>query len=325
MIRSAYFEPKKPVQFLNSTEEITSKMDSKTGFLWVSLEAATEDEINLVLRDTFKFHPLTIEDSLSTGYQVSKVDDFIDYLFIIAHAIKPEDDFHKLETLELNLFLSEKYLVTCTTDSMMSPVEKTWERVSKDFRLSTFGPDFLCHAILDILVDEYMPLIDQMETEIEWLEDSVLEKPTPATLERLLTLKHSIMALRRVISPQREMINRLTRDEFDQVDPQSRYYFRDIYDHLVRIQDLADTIRDIVSGAMDIYLNSTSLRLNEVMKALTIVSTIFLPLSFIAGVYGMNFTQIPLAAHSLGFYLTCFGMLVIGLAMLWYFKWRKWF
>jgi magnesium transporter len=325
MIRSAFFEPNQSIQFLATTEEIISKRDSKTGFLWVSLESATDEDINLILLDTFKFHPLTIEDCQSAGYQVAKVDDFISYLFIIAHAIKPAQDFHDLDTLELNLYLGENFLVTCSTDQQMPPIEKTWARVDKDFRLSSFGPDFLCHAVLDNLVDEYMPLIDQMESEIEFLEDSVLEKPAPATLERLLNLKHSIMALRRVISPQREMINRLTRDEFLQIDPQSRYYFRDIYDHLVRIQDLADTIRDIVSGAMDIYLNSTSLRLNEVMKALTIVSTIFLPLSFIAGVFGMNFVHIPISAHPLGFYITCFGMVAIGIGMLWYFKWRKWF
>lgn len=325
MIRSAYFESNQPVQFLESVKEIAPKMDSKTGFLWVSLESASEDEINLVLRDIFKFHPLSIEDALSAGYQVSKVDDFITYLFIIAHAIKPVKDFEELQTLELNLFLGDNFLVTCTTETSMAPVEKVWDRVHKDYRLSNFGSDFLCHAILDALVDEYMPLIDQMDTEVEFLEDCVLEKPTPATLQRLITLKHSIMELRRVIAPQREMINRLSRDEFALVDPQSQYYFRDIYDHLVRIQDLSDTIRDIVSGAMDIYLNSTSLRLNEVMKALTIVSTIFLPLSFIAGVFGMNFTYIPITAHPWGFYICCFAMVIIGLGMLFYFKWRKWF
>jgi magnesium transporter len=325
MVRSAYFEPNQPVQFLDSVKEIAPKMDSKTGFLWVSLESATEDEINLVLRDTFKFHPLSIEDALSAGYQVAKVDDFITYLFIIAHAIKPAKDFEELQTLELNLFLGENFLVTCTTEASMAPVEKVWERVHKDYRLSNFGSDFLCHAILDALVDEYMPLIDQMDTEVEFLEDSVLEKPTPETLHRLLTLKHSIMELRRVISPQREMVNRLTRDEYALIDPQSRFYFRDIYDHLVRIQELSDTIRDIVSGAMDIYLNSTSLRLNEVMKALTIVSTIFLPLSFIAGVFGMNFVHIPIATDPIGFYICCAGMLAIGVGMLLYFKWRKWF
>jgi magnesium transporter len=325
MIRSAYFEPNKPVLFLKTNEEIKPKMDSKTGFLWVSLESASEDEVNLILRDTFIFHPLSVEDCLSIGYQVAKVDDFITYLFIIAHAIKPAINFEELETLELNIFIGENFLVTCTTETNMPPVEKIWERVHKDYRLSNFGTDFLCHAILDALVDEYMPLIDQMDNEVEFLEDSVLEKPTPATLDRLLTLKHSIMELRRVISPQREMINRLTRDEFALIDPQSRIYFRDIYDHLVRIQDLSDTIRDIVSGAMDIYLNSTSLRLNEVMKALTIVSTIFLPLSFIAGVFGMNFVHIPGAAHPLGFFICCASMVVIGIAMLIYFRWRKWF
>ena len=325
MIRTAFFEPNHPIKFLKTINEISDYRDSKTGFLWVSLEAATEEEILLILRDTFKFHPLTIEDCQSTGYQVAKLDDFISYVFIIAHAIKPTQDFNQLDTLELNLYVGENYLVTCTTDSQMPPIEKTWERVEKDFRLSNFGPDFLCHAVLDILVDEYMPLIDQMEDEIEWLEESVLEKPSPATLARLLDLKHSIMSLRRLIAPQREMINRLTRDEFSQIDPQSRYYFRDIYDHLVRIQDLADTIRDIVSGTMDIYLNSTNLRLNEVMKVLTIISTIFLPLSFISGVFGMNFKNIPTAMHPLGFYMTVFGMLVIALGMLWYFKWRKWY
>jgi len=325
MIRSAFFKPKEPVQYLQKTDEIVKKLNSRNGFVWVSLESATEEEIALILRDIFIFHPLSIEDSMSTGYQVSKVDDFIDYLFIIAHAVKPSQDFFELETIELNLYLGKNFLVTCSTENSMTPVERIWDRVEKDFRLSSFGPDFLCHAILDILVDEYMPLIDQMESEIEWLEDSVLEKPAPTTLERLLTLKHSIMSLRRVISPQREMINRLTRDEFRQIDPQSRYYFRDIYDHLVRIQDLADTIRDIVSGAMDIYLNSTSLRLNEVMKALTIVSTIFLPLSFIAGVFGMNFAHIPVSSHPLGFYITCLAMLVIGILMLFFFRIKKWF
>jgi len=325
MIRTAFFEPNHPIKFLKTINEISDYRDSRTGFLWVSLEAATEEEILLILRDTFKFHPLTIEDCQSIGYQVAKLDDFISYVFIIAHAIKPTQDFHQLDTLELNLYVGENYLVTCTTDSQMPPIEKTWERVEKDFRLSNFGPDFLCHAVLDILVDEYMPLIDQMEDEIEWLEESVLEKPSPATLARLLDLKHSIMSLRRLIAPQREMINRLTRDEFSQIDPQSRYYFRDIYDHLVRIQDLADTIRDIVSGTMDIYLNSTNLRLNEVMKVLTIISTIFLPLSFIAGVFGMNFKNIPTTMHPLGFFLIVFIMLLIGIAMLRYFKWRKWF
>jgi magnesium transporter len=133
------------------------------------------------------------------------------------------------------------------------------------------------------------------------------------------------MSLRRIIAPQREVMNRLSRDEFSQIESQNLIYFRDIYDHLVRIQDLADIIRDIVSGALDIYLNSTSLRLNEIMKALTIVSTVFLPLSFITGAFGMNFVKIPGTAHEHGFLITCAFLLILGVAMLLYFRKRRWF
>ncbi len=207
----------------------------------------------------------------------------------------------------------------------MPAIDKTWELIRRDSRISNNGPDFLCHTILDTVVDEYMPLIDRMESEVEWIEDSVMEKPTPKTLQRLLSPKHSIMSLRRIIAPQREVMNRLSRDEFSQIDTQSLIYFRDIYDHLVRIQDLADIIRDIVSGALDIYLNSTSLRLNEIMKALTIVSTVFLPLSFITGAFGMNFLNIPGTQSTNGFLITCAILLVLGIGMLLYFRKRNWF
>jgi magnesium transporter len=325
MIRSAFLEPNQPPVLLYSIQEITNKRSDPKGFLWVSLESATNEEIDQVLKGVFNFHPLAIEDCQSPDYQSAKVDDFIDFLFIIAHAIKPEKDFQELLTFELDLFLGENFLVTCFTDSQMLPIEKTWASVQRDFRLSNFGSDFLCHSILDILVDDYMPMVDQMESEVELLEDIVLEKPAPSTLEKLITLKHSIVSLRRIISPLREAINRLARDEFAQVDSQSRYYFRDIYDHLVRTQDLIDTIRDIISSAMDIYINSTSLRLNEIMKTLTILSSIFLPLSFIAGVFGMNFVNIPGGSHNLGFYLAFAGMVLLGFAMLIYFKKRRWF
>ena len=151
-----------------------------------------------------------------------------------------------------------------------------------------------------------------------------MEKPTPETLQRLLAIKHSILSLRRIITPQREVMNRLSRDSFSQIKTPTLIYFRDIYDHLVRIQDLADTIRDIVSGTLDIYLNSTNLRLNEIMKALTIVSTVFLPLSFITGAFGMNFIHIPGAKNTAGFYIICLLMLMLALVMLIVFKRRRW-
>jgi magnesium transporter len=325
MIRSIYFESQKPPVYLKTLEEIKEKLPLIEGYVWVSLESASDEEIQQVLLDTFHFHPLAVEDCQSNGYQSAKVDDFVDYLFIISHAILNDENSPEINTAELDIFLGENYIVSVFTDPSMPSIEKTWNRAKRDFRISDFGPDFLCHSLLDGLVDEYLPLIDHMESDVEWLEDSVLENPTPATLQKLLSLKHNIMSIRRIISPLREVMNRLSRDEFHQIDAQSRYYFRDIYDHLVRIQDLADTLRDIITSGLDIYLNSISLRLNGIMKALTIVSTIFLPLSFLAGVFGMNFTHIPGATHPLGFYLTGIGMILLGVAMVFYFKKRNWF
>jgi magnesium transporter len=231
-----------------------------------------------------------------------------------------------LETDELNIFLGENYLVTVSKCKVIQPVEAVFHRIKRDERITQNGSDFLCHAVLDVLVDEYMPIIDKMDEDIEWLEDQVLAKPNPQTMERIINLKHSIMSLRRIIAPMREVINRLSRDDFPMIDRQSRIYFRDIYDHLVRIQDLSDTIRDIVSGTMDIYLNSTSLRLNEVMKALTIVSTIFLPLSFLAGVYGMNFlVNYPSFTWKYGTVFFWGLSIFVAGGMLLFFKRRGWF
>lgn len=325
MIHSVLFPVNtKPVYDL-SEDELRKHLGNPNVLVWVSMENPDDADFS-VLTKLFHFHPLTIEDCMSKGYQPPKVDDFGDYIFLIVHSARPEKDLTGLETDELNLFLGKNYLVTVFQGDRSMPVETVKNRIKKDERLAQNGSDFLCHAVLDAMVDEYLPVIDKMEDEIDWLEDLVLAKPSPQTMERIINLKHSIMTLRRIISPMREVMNRLSRDDFPMIDQQSRIYFRDIYDHLVRIQDLSDTIRDIVSGTMDIYLNSTSLRLNEVMKALTIVSTIFLPLSFLAGVYGMNFLhQLPEYDWSLGIIFFWAICIVVAGGMLLFFKKRGWF
>ena len=207
----------------------------------------------------------------------------------------------------------------------MPPVREVWQRLQRDERIVQNVSDYLCHAILDRLVDEYFPWLDQKDETIEALEDQVLENPTTDTLSKLLESKHELMSLRRIISPQREVMNRLSRDDFTMIDLQSRMYFRDIYDLLVRLQDLSESLRDIVSGALDIYLNSTSLRLNEVMRSLTIVSTIFLPLTFVAGVYGMNFDYMPELRWHYGYLGVWIIFILIIIGMLAWFRHRKWF
>lgn len=325
MHKGVYFHSGQAPRDLTTLEEISDCLSLPDGITWVNLESSENGELLHVLRDLFKFHPLAIEDCQSQGYQSPKIDDYGDYIFLIAHAIDPRQDLTELKTLELDVFLGSHFLVTCCADAAIPFMPRVHALFHKDSRFSTYTSDFLCHSILDALVDDYLPLIDQMESEVEYLEDSVMEKPTAITLSRLLSLKHSIMELRRIIGPQREVLNRLSRNEYSQITTQSLIYFRDIYDHLIRIQDLSDLIRDILTGTLDIYLNANSLRLNEIMKALTIVSTIFLPLSFVTGAFGMNFSRIPGASHPWGFYITCVALLFLGLGMLLYFRKRNWF
>lgn len=324
MIRSVYYPSTGTVQHNLTSEQMTEALNDAHGLLWVSLEQPGPSESDL-LANVFHFHPLAIEDCQSTGYQTPKVDDYDNYIFIIGHALQPEPTLENLDTQEINLFLGANFLVSSFYALRMSAVDAIWRRMDRDERLASHGADFLCHALLDSIVDEYMPLLDDMDEKIESLEDQVLEKPSNAYLENILTLKHSIMTLRRIVSPQREVMNRLSRDDFPQIQPHNRIYFRDIYDHLVRIQDLSESIRDLVSDTLDTYLSATSNHLNEVMKALTVVSTIFLPLSFFAGVWGMNYQYMAELHWKYG-YLLAWGVFIsVAIIMLWYFKKRDWF
>lgn len=326
MFKLVYYSAQDEIKYDISLSQVSDILQSGNGLLWLVLQDANEDELNSILHDIFHFHPLTIEDCLSEGYQTPKLDVFENYIFVVMHALIPDRiNFEELKTGELDLFLGRNFVVCSTRESELPPVTQVWERQLKDDRLLSHGSDFLFHAILDTLVDDYLPILDRMDEEIEKLEDRVLEKPNPETLQRIISLKHAMLTLRRITSPQREIMNKLSRDSFDFITEKYQIYFRDIYDHLVRIQDLAETIRDIVSGTLDIYLSSTSNRLNEVMKALTIVSTIFLPLSFIAGVYGMNFKYFPEINWVNGYLFVWILFLTIFGLMIWYFKKRNWF
>ena len=325
MIRSIYINSKEKTTSGLSLPEMQKALDNPEGLLWVSLENTNKAEALPILNDLFHFHPLIIDNCLNTGYQTPKVDDFGSYIFIVAHAFQISRGYARLKTMELNLFLGKNYLVTVFLDKRMPPVENVLDRLEKDADIARKGSDFLCHSLLDEVISEYMPALDRMDDEIEQLEDQVIERPTPQTLRRIMEIKHALTHLRRITSPQREVMNRLSREEFPMIDRQSQIYFRDVYDHIIHIQDSIESLRDIISGAMDIYLNSTSVRLNEVMKALTIVSTIFLPLSFVTGIYGMNFDWMPELNWRYG-YLFIWGIFIlIVVGMLAWFKKRGWF
>lgn len=325
MIHTLYFPTNRSLQWDLAENQLKDALADDKGLLWVSLENPSTGEFQSILADLFHFHPLAIEDCQSTGFQTPKVDDYGEYLFIVVLGLSFDQTKSELVTEEFDLFLGKNYVVTNFNTARMPAVEKLKQRLKRDERLLTNGADSLCHALIDIIVDDYSEPLEILESELEVLEDSVLSKPQAETLEKILHLKHSIMAVRRVVAPQREIINHLSRDEYPLIDLQSRLYFRDIYDHLVRVYDWVDILRDMATNALEVYLNATSLRLNEVMKALTIVSTIFLPLAFVAGVYGMNFHFMPEITWKWGYPMAWVIFLTITIGMLAFFRKRRWF
>ncbi len=210
MLRGISFKQHEASKKVDTVQDIHDSLKDKDTFTWLLFEEAENTELVSILSNVFHFHPLAIEDCLNDGYQTPKVDDYPQYIFIICHAITTSSDLHELDTVELDIFLGENYLVTSCKKTNLPSIQRIWGRYEKYELQPQQGADSLCHAVIDAVVDDYIPLLDQMDDEIEWLEDSVINKPNPATLERILTLKHSIMTLRRIISPLREVVNRLS-------------------------------------------------------------------------------------------------------------------
>lgn len=325
MIRSICFTSPNDPPIELPLAEVPSALRHPDNLVWVDVSGPNDNDLLQVLDGLFRFHPLAIDDCLQNGKNPSKIDDFGSHLFIIVHAVDRQKAFPYLVTSELDLFLGANYLVTCHPKEDLSPIITVREQLARDERLVQNGADFLCYTILNHLVEEYEPLVEEIEVEVEALEDHILARPNPRTLERLLSLKHGVLSFYRTIGPLSDVINRLSRDPFPVIDMQSRIYFRDIFDHLNRLESTIDLIREMVTGAQEIYLNATSLRLNGVMKALTIVSTIFLPLSFIAGVYGMNFVNMPELRWPFGYFLIWGVFILVAGLMLYFFKKRGWF
>ena len=232
-----------------------------------------------------------------------------------------------LHVNELDIFLGKNYVVT-HHDEHIPSLDQVWEACGRDFRHLQSGPDHLLYRIIDFVVAAYMPLVEQIDKEIDVLEDQIFEKPDPRTLERLFALKRSLLVMRRVLTPQREVLNKLARDDYRVIDPEARVFFRDVYDHLVRLHDLNESMRDLVGGALDMYLSVVNNRLNEVMKTLTVITSVFMPISFIAGFFGMNFflptADLPNWTGYTSFYITLAITIILPLSMFAWMRRRTW-
>ncbi|HET7011854.1 MAG TPA: magnesium/cobalt transporter CorA [Anaerolineales bacterium] len=271
-----------------ATAELAAALREPGGLVWVDFVGEPPEVCEPILRGIFNFHPLAIDDALAETH-VPKVDDWGEYLYIAIHAIRFEAEAEQpLTTHELDAFLGRDYLVTHHDDAIPA-VDKVWDRCQRDQRAIKAGADHLYYALADDVVLGYMESVEAIDESIEDFEDVVFERPTPDTLGRVFSLKRGLLQLRRIVSPQREVFNRLARDEFQVIDGKDRVYFRDVYDHLVRLHDINESMRDQVSGILEIYLSVINNRMNEIMKTLTVITTLFMPITFLTGFFGMNF------------------------------------
>ena len=265
--------------------------------LWADFENTPPDMDELILRDKFGFHALAIEDALKQSH-VPKVDDWGEFVYIVLHAVhydRHNADQH-LGTFELDVFLGKNYLVT-HHEQKIDAIEKVWAACQRDERHLKSGPDHLLYRITDEVAASYLPVVEEMDDAIDAIEGRIFNRPSPETIERIFAIKRSVLSLRRILGPQREVLNKLARDDYSVIDPKDRVYFRDVYDHLVRMHDITESVRDLVSGALDTYLSVVNNRMNDIMKTLTLITTLFMPLTFVVGFFGMNFFG-PAAALS---------------------------
>jgi len=307
-------------------EDLTAARTA-VGTTWVHVTDATPDEVEAV-SSAFDLHSLTIEDIKNDVR--ANVQEFNAYTFVLVKSasLTPGDTtFDKeVKTTPLGLFIGPDWVVTLSTGAVPS-VQRVMDAVGRgDERLLHRGPDFTAYRVIDVIVDAYFDLLDEIETDIEQIEEEVTTSTDIETLERINDVRRDLLSFRKQVWPAREAIGVLARGDPKQIQPQTEKYFRDVYDHLVQIVDLTETYRDLVAGARDIYLNTVSQSTNEVMKVLTVVATIFIPLTFVVGVYGMNFADSPYNMPELGWTFgypaVMIGMVVVVAVLLAHFRQR---
>lgn len=321
MLRSFYFGPDGTLRKDLDRAALKEAIDSRKGVLWVDLEASTPEENAVLGPDVFAFHPLAIEDCLHAQSR-PKIDDYDDYLYLVFHAWKKDEQ--GIRTEEVDFFLGKNYVVSHHMEPRTSRSVLT-DRVERDPKL-VLGPgaDMLLHQILDLMVDKYTVVVDDIEDRVDQIEEEILAGGGQETLREVLDLKKTLQTLFRMIRHQRDVMSSLSREGHPNISKKARTFYRDVYDHVVRVHDTVEGLRDTVGGARDAYISIASNRLNEVMKGLSLVATLILPLTFVTGIYGMNFHDMPLQTDPKGFWIICGSMTALGVLMYMWFRTKKW-
>ena len=314
-------------------DRVEAAINDPDGTVWVDVEdldSAHNSEVETLFRDLFHFHPLAIEDALKDVH-VPRIDDWGNYLYLVFDTLDFHPETDELQLHELDLFLGANFLLTYHNETVevLNRHQRLIER-EPDERLK-LGPSHLLYHLLDDVVAEFLPAIEHLDAAINDAQDEVFDHATPETLRRIFQIKSSAMRIYRVVNPMREVLNRLARDPYPQIRVEHRVYFRDVYDHLVRVHDIVESLRDLIGGALDTYLSIVSNRTNDIMKVLTLLNVMFLPMTFLAGFFGMNFFgetlmfQAPDLPKTALFGLTVTMMLLTPVGMWIMARSRGWF
>jgi magnesium transporter len=289
--------------------------------IWIDLQQPSSDADALLAE--LHIHPLTIED-IWCERGAPKLEDYDDYLYLIVHGVHGTSG-EKLELIELDVVIGKTFVITHGPPEMLDELR---EELTRSPRLLAKGPAWMAHALLDHAVDHYLPVIDELDNELEQLQSDVLRKAGtpqgPPVLRRILRFKRTLLELRRVGIHQREILLRLARGEFDEVPREAVPFFRDVYDHFLRINDLVESYRDFVTSSLEAYLSVQSNRMNDIMKQLTLIATVMMPITFIAGVYGMNFKYMPELDWSWGYPAVLGLMAAVTVACFVWFRHKGW-
>jgi len=290
--------------------------------VWVDLDQPTPDEAK-VLSEVFHFHQLAIEDALSELHH-PKIESYGDYLYLILHGIDFRSSEHRFTTKDVDFFLGPQFLVTVHPGVSRS-IGKVGDVCSRDSRVLGEGPGILLYRIVDTMVDNYRPEVDKLSKKLDKLENEVFERPNTQMARRILNFKKDISSLRQTVLPQRDVVGRLARREFPLISEQLAYGFRDVHDHLVRLSDEAMFFQDRITSILDAHLSAVSNQLNQVMKVLTIIATLFMPLTVLTGMYGMNVELPHLPGGPEAQFWWILGiMFAMSGAMLAYFRKKGW-
>ncbi len=307
-------------QIVDDPSQISEWVANPDATVWVDILDPDREAIHL-LQDEFHFHPLSLEDVVR-AHQRPKIDIYASYYFLVFYTIDYPVQGEGLKVAELDMFLGPNYLVTAHAESMRI-LDEVWARWQRRVEVVGLDVGALLYEILDHSVDDYFPVIDALAEEVEDVEARIFENFDKNALEDIFNLKKEFLTLRRLVAPERDVINVLLRRDPPILPAGSIVFFQDVYDHLIRVLDSTDTYRDLLSSALDAYLSVQSNNLNEIMRRLTVISTIFLPLTFITGFFGMNFESLPFANAPL-MWLVLASTFLVPLAMLLYFRWQGW-